>query len=183
MQTILAPMIINPDRPLPRSMFVREVRHTVMAGVVSQDNGFAVIKPLRDPSGHVWIPPQGPVGHKRSLFAAGRHVLREEIPSLQRPHPHGAPIIDWESAVYAGSAINEHARSGRCKMVHVVLFRANTARLPVLRSNGTDCVAAQWVFSNKMLEHVLRSTQDANPLKALIVMEAAWVAKEKGWLH
>ncbi len=183
METILTPMIANPGQPLPRSMFVREVRHTVMVGVASHDNGFAVIKPIRDPTGHVWMPPQGPVGHRRSLFAAGRHVLREEIPSLKRPHRHGAPIIDWDSALYAGSAINEHARSGRCKMVHVVLFRTNTARLPVLRSNGTDCVAAQWVFSDEMLEHLLKTTQNTNPTKAHIVMEAAWTAKEKGWLN
>lgn len=183
MEAILVPMIANPDRPLPRSMFIPGMRHTVMVGVVSQDKGFAVIKPIRDPTGHVWIPPQGPVGHKRSLFDAGRHVLREEIPSLQRPHRHGAPIIDWESAIYAGSAINEHARSGRCKMVHVVLFRAKIARLPVLRSNGSDCVAAQWVFSNEMLQYVLQATQYTNPTKAHIVMEAAWTAKEIGWLH
>lgn len=154
-----------------------------MVGVVSQDNGFAVIKPLRDPTGHVWIPPQGPVGHKRSLFTAGRHVLREEIPSLKRPHRHGSPFIDWDSAIYAGSAINEHARSGRCNMVHVVLFRTNAARLPALRSNGLDCVAAQWVFSNEMLQHLLQTTQQTNPTKAQIVMAAALKAKEQGWLH
>lgn len=183
METILAPMIANPERALPRSLFVREVRHTVIAGIISQDNGFVVINPLRDPTGHVWMPPQGPVGHRRSLFAAGRHVVREEIPSLKRSHRHGAPIIDWDSAIYAGSAINEHARSGRCKMMHVVLFRANTARLPPLRSNGTDCVAAQLVFSDEMLQHLLKTTQNTNPTKAHIVLKAAWTAKEKGWLH
>ncbi len=183
MKAMLAPMIGNPDRPLPRSMFVQGIRNTVMVGVVSQDSGFAVIKPMRDPTGRVWIPPQGPIGHKRSLFAAGRHVLREEIPSLKRTHRHAIPIIDWDSAFYAGSAINEHARSGYCKMVHVVLFRTNTARLPTLRSNGLDASAAQWVFSNEMLHHVLKSTHDTNPVKAHLVMEAAWAAKEKGWLH
>lgn len=183
MEAILTPIITSPNRPLPRSMFVPGIRHTVMVGVVSQDSGFAVIKPLRDPTGHVWIPPQGPVGHKRSLFVAGRHVLREEIPSLQRPHQHGVPIIDWRSATYAGSAINEHARSGRCKMVHVVLFRAQSTRIPVLRGNGSDCVDAQWVFSNEMLEHLLETTQQSNPIKANIVLEAAWIAKTIGWLN
>ncbi len=182
MEAVLTPTIANPNRPLPRGIFIPDVRHTVIVGVVSRDNGFAVIQPQRDPTGQVWIPPQGPVGHKRSLFAAGRHVLREEIPSLQRSHPHSVPIIDWGSAIYAGSAMNEHARSGRCKMVHVVLFRAQSTRIPALKANGTDCVDAKWVFSHDMLEELLQATKQSNPTKANIVMEAALIAKENGWL-
>ena len=182
MDRVLSSVIVNPFVRLPRVMFSPLFRHTVIVGLVSPDNGLAVIQPTRDPSGEVWILPQGSIGHKMSPVAAGHNVVSTEIPSLKRIHPHNVRIVDWGSATYAGSAMNPHARSGQSKCAHVILFRTMPKKAVKLCGNGRDCLAAQWVYSNAMLESLLRPTMQTNPTKATIVMAAAWSAKELGWL-
>lgn len=172
----------SPNRPLPRDFFSRDVRQTVMVCLVSRDNGLAVIQPIRDPSQQVWIFPQGEVHHNRSVFAAARHVLRDEIPSVRRDHPHALPRIDWQHAVYAGSALDQEARSGRVKFMHVVLLHTYR-ETPALTVNEHAGRAADWVFSNDSLAERLQPTWQTNPRKAEIITAAAWMARELDWLH
>jgi hypothetical protein len=165
--------------PLPRGSYLPSYRNTVCVGLIGCNNGFAVIQPLLYPS--YWMPAQGPVDHRYSVASEARKVLRDEILSVRRKHPHGKPLINWDNPLYAGSAMNVNARSGIPKLVHAVIFQAMVP-LPEFQFSEKAASDAQWVYSPEDLNSLLATTLRENPVKANIILGMATAAFERGWL-
>lgn len=175
---MLTPIVSSGSERLPRSMWLPDWRNRVLVALTDGHN-LALLSPVKDSS--VWMPAQGPINHNLSLVEAARQVLRTEIPSVQRPHPHAPPYIDWDSAFYVGSAFNPHARGGQAKFIHGVVVRA---RQPItLRADPSVATATDWATSNEDLEYLLGQARQVNRDKYAIVMELAMAAHNRGWLE
>jgi hypothetical protein len=174
---LLMPVLSDVHQSLPLTYRSPEWLNRVLVGL-TDGRHFAVLSSVKDPS--VWMPAQGPVPHNLTLAEAARQVLRTEIPSVQRPHRHAPPLVDWNGAIYVGSALNPHARCGLPKFVHGVLVR--TKHTLVLRADPSVAVATHWVSSNEDLEDLLGAAVHVNRDKSAIVMEMAFAAHQRGWL-
>lgn len=173
----------NPLYPMPREMRLDiAVRHTVVAIVVDPTrNAVAFVQPKKANQG-VFIPPQGGLCTRNEpILRAARREVGEELPSVRRAHRHAPPRIDWDNYIPVGSAPNPHARSGVCKLLHIVAFQARE-RLTLV-PDGAECVAAEWIEGNDQLEWFLRPTWQSNPLKAKAITAALLHLHERGWLH
>lgn len=173
----------NPDRKLPRQLNRESLeRHTVSVILVDVFRPAVAFVHPSQADDAVFIPPQGGIIRPHeSVRCAAQRELREEIPSVRRPHPHAAPLVNWKVFFPLGWIQNPAARSGIPKTLYFAAFP--TSATIQLEPDGVECDAARWVRSSDELETLLRPTALGNPVKAKAIFAACQKLHQAGWLH
>ena len=162
-------MMLDPSRPVPWQWLDSDLRQVAVALLILEKRAVAFVQPVNDPTQMTWLPPQGGCLVGESVFGTARREVREELPSLRRPHDRSWYRVQWSQAQYLGSADNQSPRSGKPNRLHCVAFPVVSAHL---RVNPNECRDATWAFDPEVAQTLLTATATSNPVKFEIIRAA-----------